>query len=260
MDYEYKLEQEMKSLGFSRQTITTYMQGFKVFLNFIDKDLRYVKTEDFKHYKVHLQSKLKAKTVNTYLAAVKFFYRNIMKRKMQLQGVKNPRKLPVVHSRETIKEMIDTCHNPKHKLLITLLYSSGLRVSEVIRLKWKDIDLDRKVLFIKSAKGKKDRITILSEKAIQLIQTQKKVNEYLFPGRNGHITKRTAQVIVEHYSDGKMFPHSLRSSFATHLLDNGESLYSISALLGHEDVQTTQIYTKVSTKNLTSVTSPIDAE
>ena len=258
MDYEYKLEMELRSLGFSRQTIKTYMQGFKAFLHFINKDLRYVKTEDFKRFKIHLLSGLKPKTVNTYLAPVKFFYMNIMKRKMHIKGVKNPKKLPVVHSRETIVKMIESCSNPKHKLLMILLYSSGLRVSEVVRLKWEDIDFHEKIINIRGAKGKKDRITLLSEKSIEQFKNHYKVSDYLFPGRKGHLTERTAQAVIKNYSGKKLFPHSLRSSFATHLLDNGEQISSISKLLGHENLQTTQIYTKVSRRSISKIISPLD--
>jgi len=171
-------------------------------------------------------------------------------------------------SKEEITSILASIRNPKHTALLMLVYSAGLRVSEVAKLKPGDIDENRKLIHIRGAKGRKDRYTILSDKAVQAIRQYQ--NEYglsiwLFPGQNRskHITTRTAQAIFANAcKDAGILKdvsiHSLRHSFATHLLEAGTDIRYIQELLGHKSTKTSEIYTHVSTKNLGRIRSPLD--
>jgi len=268
-DYEEKLKQELLSRGFSYATFKTYAVGLNEFERFLKKELRYAKNDDFRDFKLFLrEKKFATKTINSYLAAIKFFYRNIMGRKLAyLPGYKNAKKLPVVHDKEFILAMIEKTENLKHKLLISLLYSSGLRVSEAIRLKLENIDIINKECRIISGKGNKDRISILSDNFIALLtkylQEYNLTSGYLFPSHKGHVCTRTAEEIVKQAAaridkTRRVFCHSLRSSFATHLLENNTPINKISDLLGHADIKTTQVYLNVNRKRFEGIRSPID--
>lgn len=268
-DYEERLKQELLSRGFSHATFKTYAVGLNEFERFLKKELRYAKNDDFRDFKLFLrEKKFATKTINSYLAAVKFFYRNILGRKLAyLPGYKNAKKLPVVHSKDFIVEMIEKTENLKHKLLISLLYSSGLRVSEAIKLKLENIDIINKECRIIAGKGNKDRVSILSHNFIALLPKYlleyNLTSGYLFPSTKGHICARTAEEVVKQAAaridkTRRVFCHSLRSSFATHLLENNTPINKISDLLGHADIKTTQIYLNVNKKRFEGIRSPID--
>ncbi|MBI2135582.1 tyrosine-type recombinase/integrase [Candidatus Woesearchaeota archaeon] len=268
-DYEERLKQELLSRGFSHATFKTYSTGMNEFAGFLKKELRYAKNDDFRDFKLFLrEKKFATKTINSYLAAVKFFYRNVMSRKLAyLPGYKNAKKLPVVHNQEFILEMIEKTENLKHKLLISLLYSSGLRVSEAIRLRLENIDIPAKECRIIAGKGNKDRISILSDNFIgflsQYLTEYDIASGYLFPSHKGHVCTRTAEEIVKQAAaridkNRRVFCHSLRSSFATHLMENNVPINKISDLLGHTDLRTTQVYLNVNRKRFEGIRSPID--
>lgn len=180
----------------------------------------------------------------------------------------NIKELPEVLSKKEIKRIINVTKNYKHKALICLIYSSGLRVSEVIRLKLKHIDSDRKMVYIKDAKGKKDRYSILSKRAIALLRRYVKKYEpqkWLFPGQkeNKHLTERSLQKVVKKASKKAKIKkdvsvHTLRHSFATHLHENGVDIRYIQKLLGHKSSKTTEIYTHVSKFDINNIKSPLD--
>ena len=183
-----------------------------------------------------------------------------------MKFAKRSKKLPIVLSREEINKIIETLPNKKHKLLISLAYGAGLRVSETINLKTKDVDLGELVVHLKDAKGKKDRITIFPEKIksdIINITNCKDKNDYIFESeRGGKLTERTAQKVFENAlrrADIKKDAtfHSLRHSFATHLLENGVDVRYVQELLGHQNIRTTQIYTQVTNPKLKNIKSPL---
>jgi len=182
----------------------------------------------------------------------------MLKRKFVFE-VKRPRKdnkLPVVLSKEEVAKILDSVDNIKHKAILMLVYSAGLRVGEVVKLKPEDIDSKRKLVFVKGAKGRKDRYTLLSEatlKALREYWKEYRPTKWLFPGpdKERHITIRTAQRI-------EVTIHSLRHSFATHLLENGIDLRYIQELLGHKSSKTTEIYTHVSSKDFMRIRNPLD--
>jgi site-specific recombinase XerD len=172
----------------------------------------------------------------------------------------------VILNRKEINKIIEVTDNKKHNLILTITYGAGLRVSEVVNLKVKDVDTNNLTLHIKKAKGKKDRITIIPEKIkddLEMIINSKKPDEYVFPSeRGGKLTTRTVQKIftnamknAEIRKDATF--HSLRHSFATHLLENGVDVRYVQELLGHQNIRTTQRYTQVTNPKLRDIKSPL---
>jgi site-specific recombinase XerD len=164
--------------------------------------------------------------------------------------------------------MLEKTTNPKHNFLISLMYSAGLRVSETMKIKMRDFDLDRRMIVVHQGKGQKDRCTLLSEKLIPVLKKQlslKKSSDYLFTGAGGkgHLTSESAEKIIKKAAESasitkKVSCHCLRHSFATHLLETGTNIRYIQELLGHTRLETTQIYTKVANNNLQNIKSPLE--
>ena len=208
-------------------------------------------------------------TVNLHLNAIKYFYREVYKSQapINLKFSKTSKKLPVVLSRLEIEKIIDSIENGKHELLISLSYGAGLRVSEAVNLKVRDVNLDELTIHLKGAKGNKDRLTIFPEKLkadLSELMALQHGNEYVFSSeRGGKLTERTAQKVFEnalkkaHIQKNATF-HSLRHSFATHLLENGVDVRYVQELLGHQNIRTTQLYTKVTNPNLRNIKSPLE--
>ena len=204
-----------------------------------------------------------------HLQAIKYFYREIMKSKIaiDIRFAKTPSKLPIVLSRDEIKKILEVIKNEKHNLMIALAYSAGLRVSEIINLKIKDINLEELTIHLKGAKGNKDRITIFPEKLkdkITEITALRDKNNFVFESaRGGKLTERTAQKVFENALKKAGIKkeatfHSLRHSFATHLLENGVDVRYVQELLGHANIRTTQLYTKVTNPTLKNIKSPLE--
>ena len=211
-------------------------------------------------------------TIRSTGFAIKF-YLNILKKDSpeidsilkNLPNVKREKKLPVILSKEEIEKMVLSTKNLNHRLIIQIGYSAGLRSSEIISLKWSDVDFKRNVIHIKGGKGKKDRIVMLSPKVKKaLISLDSEMESYVFKTtRGGKYTPRTLQKVIENASKKaeikkNVTPHSLRHSFATHLLERGTDIRYIRDLLGHSDMRTTLIYTKVSNRDLSRIKSPLD--
>jgi site-specific recombinase XerD len=208
--------------------------------------------------------------MNLVLSALKFFYKNIMKN-FNINEQKRPIKdkiLPIILSKEEITKMVDMEKNPKHKLLLMLCYSSGLRVSEVVALKKEHIDLSRKVVIIKLGKGRKDRNTLLAANSIQYILDYflfYDIDKWVFPGQTASrpLTVRTAQRIFDKAAKKAeiikdVSIHNLRHAFATHLLEKGYDIRYIQDLLGHASIRTTERYTHVAKRVVLNITSPLD--
>ncbi len=266
-----KLETELKLRGYSKTTLKAYITNNQAFLSFIKKTPDQVKSEDLKKYFAFLISEknLKPASVSLAISSIKFFYEIVLKKKIfsDIKPPKIEKKLPTVLTKDEIKSMLNAVKNPKHSLLIELLYSSGLRVSECASLKVNDLDLKEKLGRVISGKGKKDRNIILSERVIQslkaYLENRKQKSEYIFPGYRDHISVRMAQKIVNNAAktaglNRRVFCHALRSSFATHLLEAGTDIRYIQVLLGHSSISTTEKYTLVSTEKLKKIKSPLD--
>ena len=178
--------------------------------------------------------------------------------------------LPIILSKKEIFELLENEKNVKHRLLLMLVYSSGLRVSEVVSLKKEHIDLSRKVIYIMNGKGRKDRCTLLSEKVAGFITEYIaffNIKTWLFPGQpaTNHLSIRSAQHIFEKALRNVRIPknisiHSLRHSFATHLLENGTDIRYIQNLLGHSNLRTTERYTHIARRSILNIKSPFDSE
>ncbi len=266
------LETELKIRGYSEATLKNYMRQNQEFLKYVKKPTRQIKEQDLKNYVAHLMTKkrLKSASVNLAISSIKFYFNEVLKKNIvgDLKAPKIEKKLPIVLSMDEIKSLLEATKNTRQRLLIELLYSSGLRVSEAVKLEINDLDLYEKMGTIRSGKGKKDRNIILSKSFIKTLKSyldgRKSDSKYIFNSRGKHLTERMAQMIVTESAKKasikkRVFCHALRSSFATHLLDAGTDIRVIQVLLGHSDISTTQRYTKVSRKQLLKVKSPLDA-
>ncbi len=267
--YLEKTKQELRLRNYSLKTIKAYLSYLREYFNFKKFDLEKIDEDKIGQFLLNKQSKnYSSQTVNLYLNAIKFFYREALKipQKINLKFAKRSKKLPIVLSREEIKNIIEIIKNPKHKFIVSLAYGAGLRISEVVNLKIKDVNLEELTIHLKNAKGKKDRITIFPEKIktdLQNLIAGKNLNDYLFESeRGGKLTERTAQKVFENafrkteIKKDATF-HSLRHSFATHLLENGVDVRYVQELLGHQNIRTTQIYTQVTNPKLKNIKSPL---
>jgi len=267
--YLEQTKQELKLRNYSPKTIKAYLTCLKEYFGFKKFNLEKIDEEDIKQFLLNKQDKnYSSQTINLYLNAIKFFYREVLKitQKINLKFAKRSKKLPIVLSREEVKNIISVIENLKHKLIISLAYGAGLRISEVVNLKIKDVNLEELTIHLKNAKGKKDRITIFPEKIkmdLQNLIADKNFDAYLFESeRGGKLTERTAQKIFENALRKTNIKktatfHSLRHSFATHLLENGTDIRYVQELLGHANIRTTQIYTKVTNPILKNIKSPL---
>jgi integrase/recombinase XerD len=205
------------------------------------------------------------------ISALRLFCRNVMRERIEdlpLVRPRRERRLPTVLSREEVRRLLRALENPKHTAILAVVYSAGLRVSEVVALRMEDLDRERGLIHVRRGKGAKDRYTLLADAAWSAIDRYLEGGSpgtWLFPGAtpSRHLSSRSVQKIVEHarVTAGiqKTFSvHALRHSFATHLLEAGTDLRFIQELLGHGSARTTQIYTHVSTRDLRRIRSPLD--
>ena len=264
-----KAEVELRIRNYSPQTIKSYLYALKEYFAFKKVDFARLDTDNIKAFLIQKQSRgAAAPTRNLSLNAIKFFYREVVKTKqgVEISSAKKNQSLPIVLSRDEIRKIIEVTKNQKHRLLLALAYGAGLRVSEVVNLKAGDIDFEELTIHLKQAKGKKDRITVLPEKLVFPLQNLiagKGKNDLAFESeRGGKLTTRTAQKVFETslikagIKKGATF-HSLRHSFATHLLENGVDVRYVQELLGHQNIRTTQRYTQVTNPKLKNIKSPL---
>tara|TARA_Y100000310_G_scaffold332056_2_gene406877 strand:+ start:855 stop:1724 length:870 start_codon:yes stop_codon:yes gene_type:complete len=281
------LETELKIEGCSDQTIRTYIYQNQKFLKYLNQNARgehqrtlgtdnkrgvlTVTQNDVKSYIAYLVSdkKLSRRTINLVLSALTFFY-DKMHNLAVVAGIKRkypPKKLPHTVTKKEMKSMLDATSKKKHKLLLALLYGSGLRVSETVTLKRNQVHIDERKAIIRSGKGDKDRQVPLSRRFCKMLTSYLKKsrdkNPYIFNYRDNHLSSRQAQRIVSNAAiraglDKPVHCHMLRASFATELLNSGVDIITIQTVLGHEDVSTTQVYTAVSKERLESIRSPGD--
>lgn len=244
-----KLIEEIKLRKYSKETEKSYTATIKEFLG---------SEKNPKDFLLLYSNKSNATMRNIYFA-LKFFYEAVLKEKLaeQIPLAKKTLLLPIVLNKEDVLKMINATENPKHKLVIGLLYYSGLRLNEARKLKWEDLDFERKIIHLKNGKGNKDRIIFLHEKLILLLDElgRKKEGHILMSERGTLYNKRTIQEIIKCSAkkadlNKRVHPHTLRHCFATHLLEAGCDIRYIQQLLGHKNLQTTQIYTHVANKDI----------
>jgi len=264
-----EVRDELNVRNYSPKTVKNYLWCLKDYFSLRHDDFRNPDREHIKKYLLAKQEKgYSPQTINLHLNAIRFYYYKVAKsyKKIDLQFAKRSKKLPVVLSRKEIARLIKTIVNRKHKLLISLAYGAGLRISEVVNLRVMDVQIYELTLHVKEAKGKKDRITLISEKLCDELRWQmhtKKAGDYVFESqRGGKLTTRTAAKVFDNAmaKAGIIKPatfHSLRHSFATHLLENGTDLRYVQSLLGHSNIKTTQLYTAVTNPMLRQIKSPL---
>ena len=260
---------ELRLRKYSPKTVKSYLACLDEYFSLKHYDFKVPDVDHIRHFLLEKESKgYASQTINLYLNAIKFYFYQVAgwRGKIDIRFAKKSKRLPVILSREEIRSIIDVISNKKHKLLISLAYGGGLRVSEVVNLKVKDVDLNELQLHIKEAKGKKDRITLISDKLSNDLRVQmagKGMDDYVFDSqRGGKISVRTAGKIFTNAlkKTGVMKKatfHSLRHSFATHLLENGTDVRYVQSLLGHASIRTTQLYTKVTSLGLKGIKSPL---
>jgi site-specific recombinase XerD len=270
--WQSKLEAELRSRKYSLRTQKAYIYYNRLICRTLQKPPEELRPEDVTEFLATMEKSkdYSAASMNLAISAIKFFFRNVLKNDdiSEQHRPRHDERLPMVLSKEEIKKVLGLEKNPKHRLLLMLVYSSGLRVSEVVALKKEHIDLSRKVIFIRLGKGRKDRSTLLSEKAASYIEEYYDfygIEKWLFPGQPAtrHLTIRSAQHIFDKAVrragiTKKITIHGLRHTFATHLLESGTDIRYIQTLLGHVSIRTTERYTHVAKRNVLSIKSPLD--
>src|SRR3989339_172783 len=259
---------EMRLRNLSPKTIKAYCHAIEELYKHYDKSPREITNEEIKKYLLAKKDQgYSPQTISLTLNALNFLFREIYKKPLavEIKHPKRPQKLPILLTRAEINALLDKYENPKHRLLIALSYAAGLRVGEAVSLRVGDVDITEKLLFVHGGKGQKDRRTVISEKLtddIKKLSAGKNSKDHLFDSQQGgNITIRTAQKV---FSQGLLRTgikkeatfHSLRHSFATHLLENGVDVRYVQKLLGHSNIRTTQRYTRLTNPALKNIRSP----
>jgi len=265
-----KLETELRIKGRSKKTLNIYVTHAKEFLDFIKKDAELATEDDIKEFIVYLMDKgNKPMSVNLKLSALRFLYKKILKSAIMvdIENQKVEKKIPVALSSEEVSRIFNSIKNDKHRLIIELMLSSGMRVSECVSVKVNDINLEERIIRVKQGKGNKDRLTILSAGTVknirEYLEGRDDQNPYLFPSKDGHISVKLPQKIIKEATDRagvqtNVYCHALRSTFATNLLNSGVDLKMIQDLLGHQSIKTTERYLQVKTSEMKKIKHPMD--
>lgn len=265
--------QKLELKHYSMSTARTYISLFEKFIN-THKDIE-LENIDENNIRNYMQSLVVLKKSDSYLNqminSIKFYYEVVLGMPNRFYSIERPKKrekLPKLISKEEIQQIINNTNNIKHRCVVSLLYSAGLRRSELLNLKIEDIDSKRMVITVNGGKGGKDRLTLLSQSVLKDLRIYfKKWNPktYLFEGKKGGTYSSTSVLnIVRNAAEKakirkRVTPHMLRHSFATHLLEAGTDLRYIQVLLGHNSTQTTEIYTRVAINNIKAIKSPFDS-
>ena len=257
--YMKKLYQDMQLRGYTEHTQEVYGRAIGKFLNYSGKCIEVLNEQDVRDYVLYLMnSGLSKSSINTYQAAIRFFFGVTLNRSMnylQMPRLKKDQTLPEILSREEMAQLLDCCKNPKHRAMFALAYGSGLRVSEICKLRVQDIDSKQMRIFIRGSKGNKDRYTILSQQCLAFLRDYWRKfrpnhpEGLLFPGwRNlSSITSDAVNDALKKWLavcgiSRNVSIHSLHHGFATHLLEDGVDIFTIKELLGHRSISSTVVY------------------
>jgi site-specific recombinase XerD len=269
-----KMLAELQLRGITPRTQTAYLRELANLEKYFEKSPEELGEEEVKEYLVHMLEDrgLSSGTYKYYAAGIKFLYRTTLNRGEVVEKIKYPKakiKLPVVLDLSEVRTMLSVMENLKHRAVLTITYSAGLRVSETAHLKVTDIDSKRMMVRVRQGKGGKDRYTILSKTALECLREYWRAyrpKDWLFEGQKegAYICYTTIRnIFVEAKKRAGIIkpvgPHSLRHAFATHLIEAGTSLHHVQLLLGHKSPKTTTVYLHVSKMNLAQVCSPLDS-
>ena len=264
-----KFKQEMLRRNYKQNSIDNYASCLQVFFGQSKKDHpKNINESDIKEF---LGNKIEVNTQRNYHSAIKLFYEICLNQKEKFKYIpyaKKNNKLPIVLSQEEVQSMFTACENTKHKVILALLYSCGLRVSELIKLQWCNIDRSRMVINILQAKGGKDRQVMLAENIIPLLENyymEYKPKQYVLNGQKelqyssrsvGEVIKKLAKVAG--IENKRVYTHLIRHCSFTHMVENGTDINLIQKLAGHSSVKTTSIYTHISHNLISKIQSPIN--
>jgi integrase/recombinase XerD len=268
-----QVEQKLKLKGYSASTLKTYLEQFTLFMKFFtDSHPADLGEDEIQMYLMYLidKKKLSKSTQNQAINAIKFYFEKVLKQEKKVYHLERPlkeKKLPEILSQQEVMALFEAAGNLKHRVMLMVIYSAGLRRSELLALRTGDVDLDRHQVFIRGAKGHKDRQSVLAASLIPLLRQY--LEEYqpsfwLFEGQRGQRYSETSlQAVIKQAAERagirkNVHLHMLRHSFATHLLEGGTSTRYIQVLLGHESPKTTEIYAQVTRFGLDKVISPLD--
>jgi len=269
-----KMLGELQLRGITPRTQTAYLREIANLEKYFKKSPEELGEEEVKEYLVHMLEDrgLSSGTYKYYAAGIKFLYRTTLNRGEVVEKIKYPKakiKLPVVLDLSEVRTMLSVMENLKHRAVLTITYSAGLRVSETAHLKVTDIDSKRMMVRVRQGKGGKDRYTILSKTALECLREYWRAyrpKDWLFEGQKegSHICYTSIRNIFVEAKERAgitkpVGPHSLRHAFATHLIEAGTSLHHVQLLLGHKSPKTTTVYLHVSKMNLAQVCSPLDS-
>jgi len=270
-DFLQKLEVELKISKNSPHTIKNYIRAIEALLKFTKKQPEEITEDDIKLFIAQNMQEASASSIILFLSAIKYAYLGILKKDLtiDIKRPKREKKFPTVLTKEEVRRIIDSFDTKKSRLMISLIYACGFRVSELINLKLKDLNFEEKIGYVKQGKGRKDRLFNIPEFLLEDLKEQvdfqtKNNKEYLFTGPKGKLSSRNIQKIIQKAAiragiKKDVHVHTLRHSFATHLLENGTDIRKIQELLGHSSLSTTQLYAHVSTEELKKIKSPLDS-
>ena len=269
MDVLYLMKKEMIRRGLSHKTILTYTHCVKQFMKHCHKDFKKVTKKDIQQYMDQLIDKgACGNTLNVHINALRFMMQEVLCKRIMLRikYSKTPKTLPVFLTKKEVIRLFESISNPVHKLIVELIYSAGLRLSEVVSLEKKDLEFEKNMGWVRRGKGGKDRPFIIarciSDRLKEYISSHD--SKYVFPGRKGrHLHTRSVQEIVSQARkkagiEKNVHPHSLRHSFATHLIEDGHNVATVQPLLGHNRAETTLIYVHMASPAILKVKSPYD--
>lgn len=265
-----KIEVELKISKKSEYTVRNYVQANSELIDFLNKEPQEINQEDLKLFIAEKLGERSSSSTILFLAAIRYAYMKVFKKNIT-EGIDRPKKeakIPSVLTKEEVKLLLDSISNKKSKLMLSLIYACGFRVSELTNLKTSDLHFDEKIGYARKAKGKKDRIFNIPDFLLEELKEQSEIQrnsnqEFLFSGPKGKLSTRniekiTKNALIKSGIQKKAHPHTLRHSFATHLLEEGVDIRMIQTMLGHSNLDTTAIYTHISPEQIKKIPNPLD--
>lgn len=273
IDIEKAVRRECKRRRYSDQTIKTYIYCINRFLKSTKKTIDKISKKDVRLFLEELSDKGRSgNTMNVYHMAIRFLFQDVLDKRMwiDIEYSRVPEKIPVVLTKIEVKSLFDVISNEKHRIMVEFMYSAGLRVSELVNMKVKDIDFGKGYGFVRGGKGNKDRLFVVSSKIepklVELVKSEGlKKDDFLFTSsRKREYSTKSVNVILKEATHAagihkNVHPHTLRHSFATHLIEEGYSVTEVQSILGHKSPETSMIYIHVASPTMNNIRSPFDS-